>query len=302
MQRTFSVRDSEYPYASNWFDYAGTQMHYLDEGEGVPVLLLHGNPTWSFLYRKVIRQLDGRCRAIAPDYPGFGFSGHPPDYGYTAAEHASAVGALIEHLRLDRFLLVLQDWGGPIGMAVAQRWPQSVAGLVIANTWCWKVDLLSMRLFSLLMGGPLGRYLILHRNLFADRIMKAALRQSGDPDESVLAAYRAPFPTPASRMGTAVFPREINAAGEWLASLEQGLGALQGVPVEFVWGMRDPLFRNPGIMQRWLRHFPDAPVTRLEDAGHFLQEDRPDAIAEAVLRLADPVTPPSALGQPRPLR
>ena len=90
-QRPFSVDMNEYPFKSHWFEQDGTFMHYLDEGEGLPVLLFHGNPTWSFLYRKVIKQLDGTCRAIAPDYPGFGMSQHPIDYGYTPEEHAGWV-------------------------------------------------------------------------------------------------------------------------------------------------------------------------------------------------------------------
>lgn len=283
--RPFTVPESEYPFESRWFDYGDAAMHYLDEGEGMPVLLLHGNPTWSFLYRKVILDLGGNCRAIAPDYPGFGFSGHPAGYGYTPPEHAQAIGSLIDHLGLDEFILVMQDWGGPIGMAVAETRPEAVKGMVVCNTWCWPADLPVMRLFSRLMGSALGRYLILRHNLFADRLMAGALRQSGSPGQEVLAIYREPFPTPEARMGTYVFPREIIGAGDWLADLERGLPVLKHVPVEFVWGMRDPIFNNPKVLRRWLRHFPDSPVDRLADAGHFLQEDRPEAIAAAVNRL-----------------
>jgi haloalkane dehalogenase len=184
MQRPFSVPESEYPFESHWFDYRGSALHYLDEGEGLPVLLLHGNPTWSFLYRKVIPGLGSRCRAIAPDYPGFGFSAHPPDYGYTPKEHAEAVIALIDHLDLREFVIVGQDWGGPIGIAVAQALSRSVKGLVVCNTWCWRADVPMMRLFSRAMGGALGRYLILRHNFFADRLMKGALRQSGASEAS----------------------------------------------------------------------------------------------------------------------
>lgn len=285
--RKFDIPVSEYPFRSNWMPFRTAQLHYVDTGEGMPVILLHGNPTWSFLYRNVIREIAPFCRAIAPDYPGFGYSGHPPGYGYTAAEHAEAILALIDHLQLDRFMLVVQDWGGPIGMSVATRRSASVAGLVICNTWSWPLDGWSVKLFSSVLGGPIGRWLILKHNFFAKRMMTAALAHSRAPSPVVCGAYTAPFPDPDSRMGTHVFPRELTAARNWLVQLESALPCLKDVPAEFVWGMKDPLFRRPEFLRRWQRYFPDAPVEQLQDAGHFLQEDRPDRVAAAVLRLLD---------------
>lgn len=288
MERRFEVDPQLYPFESHWHTSGGAPLHYLDEGKGPAVLMLHGNPTWSFAYRNVIRELSGRCRAIAPDYPGFGLSGHPEGYGYSPAEHAAAVGELVDALALDRFVLVAQDWGGPIGMAIAAARPERVAGFVIGNTWCWGTTP-SMWLFSKLLGGALGRYLILRHNLFADALVKGALAGDPEPDPRVLAAYTAPFPDAESRVGTWQLPRAITRERRWIRSVEARLDPLRDRPVELIWGERDPLFSKPSFDTRWREHFPAANTERIPDAGHFVQEDRPDRVAAAVVRVLERV-------------
>ncbi len=282
-KRSFSVNPSEYPFESHWFGRNGSFMHYLDEGEGLPVIMLHGNPTWSFLYRKVVKQLDGVCRSIALDYPGFGFSSHPPSYGYTPKEHAEWVDALIDHLALERFVLVVQDWGGPIGLSIAVNRPDQVAGLVICNTFGWPMDGALPRIFSAVLGGSIGKYLILRYNFF----VKPLAAFSGLNSSEDFRAYIDPFPTPPSRMGTYVFPREIVGSADWLASIESKLHLLVDKPVELVWAMKDPAFGNKETIARWHSYFPDAPVDRILDAGHYLQEESPDRVAAGVRRLLD---------------
>jgi haloalkane dehalogenase len=280
--RRFLVDNVDYPFEDHWLDRRGVALHYVDHGSGVPVLMLHGNPTWSYLYRKVIRHVEGSCRSIAPDYPGFGYSDHPPGYGYTPQEHAEWVNALLDHLHLDRFVLVVQDWGGPIGLSVAVRNPDRVAGLVVCNTWCWAPDF-SARAFSVLMGGArLGRWLQLKRNFFARRIVPAGIIKRENKAPAVLKAYCDPFPTPESRQGTWVFPRSIRSESVWLQSTEAELPALQGKPVEMVWAMKDPAFGKERYIARWKSHFPNASVDRVEHAAHYLQEDCPDRVAEAI--------------------
>ena len=283
-ERKFVVSRELYPFADHWFDYRGAAIHYVDEGKGMPVLMLHGNPTWSFLYRDVIKDVKDVCRAIAPDYPGFGFSEHPKDYGYTAREHSAAVEALIDHLRLDRFVLVVQDWGGPIGLSIAAKRPDAIAGLVILNTWAWPSHG-GMLLFSHLMGDAFGRWLHRRFNFFAKKIVPSGIATASRKTAEVLKAYTDPFPTPESRIGTWVFPREIRINNDWLAETERGLSQLRGKPVEMVWAMKDPAFAKKPIMDHWQSIFPGAPIERIEHARHFIQEDAPDRIAAAIRRV-----------------
>lgn len=287
--RRFDVPVSLYPFEDRWLDRGGSCMHFVDTGpEGggsdPTVLLLHGNPTWSFLYREVVSDLRLRHRCVAPDYPGFGLSDHPAGYGYTPREHAGWIGALVDELDLDDVVLVVHDWGGPIGLAVGLERIDRLAGIVLTNTWCWSADW-RMRLFSRLMGGErIGRFLQLRLNFFVRGVM--ALSGGSPLSARVRAAYAAPFPTSRSRLGTWVFPREIRRSDEWLRYLEDGLGELAGIPVEIVWARRDPAFGIGRYLDRWRRHFPEARVSELPDAGHYLQEDRPDAVARAVRRVA----------------
>jgi len=129
--------------------------------------MFHGNPTWSFLYRNVIKELGGQFRCVAVDYPGFGLSERPSGYGYTAAEHGQVIGQLVDHLDLNGFIVVGQDWGGPIGMTVALERAERVAGLVFANTWYWPAQG-SLATFSVVMSTPPAQWLILQRNAFVN--------------------------------------------------------------------------------------------------------------------------------------
>lgn len=284
VERRFDVDPELYPFESHWHPVGDSALHYLDEGDGPTVVLLHGNPTWSFSYRAVVRQLAQRCRCIVPDYPGFGLSGHPTGYAYSPAEHAAAIGGLLDALGLERVHLVVQDWGGPIGMAVATEQPDRIAGFVIANTWCWEPTP-SMWLFSKLLGGAVGRYWILQHNLFADTLLRGSLAEA--TDRRVLDAYTAPFPDAASRIGTWRFPGAITRDQTWIRRIERHLGAVGDRPAELLWGERDLLFSKPGFEARWSRHFPDSASERIPDAGHVVQEERPDRVAAAVLRLLD---------------
>src|SRR6185503_14818926 len=145
---TFKPDPTLYPFRSRWLDSSVGRVHYIDEGEGPAILFLHGNPTWSFLYRGVVTRLRRRFRCVAVDYPGFGLSEHPDDYGYTPPEHADVVSELIEALDLRGLTIVGHDWGGPIGMKAALDHADRMRGLVMSNTWYWPADRWSMKAFS----------------------------------------------------------------------------------------------------------------------------------------------------------
>jgi haloalkane dehalogenase len=269
-----------YPFASRFADVAGCRIHYIDEGSGPALLLLHGNPTWSFLYRQVVLQLRDRHRCIAVDHPGFGLSAAPAGYGYTPAEHADVLEKLLLELDLRDVTMMVQDWGGPIGFAVATRHPERFAGFVIGNTWAWPKSDVGTQLFSRLLGGPIGRRLILNHNVFVERILPGGVRRT-TLTERVMNAYRGPFPTPASRRPTAVFPREILASRPFLAHIEGDLPKLRDRPALLVWPTKDVAFRERE-RRRWEQLFPDHQTVLLEGAGHYIQEDAPGEIVAAI--------------------
>jgi haloalkane dehalogenase len=269
-----------FPFASGTTEAGGARVHHVDEGRGPVLLLLHGNPTWSFLWRDVISGLRDRFRCVAVDLPGFGLSAAPPGYGFTPREHAAVVEALVDALDLRDVTLVVQDWGGPVGFAVATRRPERFARLVVLNTWAWPMRRPDGVLFSKALGSTVGRRLIQQRNAFVEWVLPAGVRR-GPLAPEVLDAYRGPFPTPASRLPTWVLPREITASAPFLAEVEHGLPALRDRPALILWPDGDPAFRHSD-RRRWEGLLPDHRTVVVERAGHYVQEDAPDQLVAAI--------------------
>jgi haloalkane dehalogenase len=274
------VPEQLYPFESHFAQIDGAQLHYVDEGSGAPLLLLHGNPTWSFLYREIIKGLSDRFRCVAVDYPGFGLSRAAPGYEFTPAEHSRIVEQLLLQLDLSDVTMMVQDWGGPIGLALATRHPDRFVAFVIGNTWAWPKSDPGTQIFSRVMGGPIGGYLILRRNFFVEKIIPGGVKRKRLSD-AVMDAYRGPFPTPQSRRPLHVFPHEILAGRPFLTEIERGLPALRERPALLVWPTRDFAFREPE-RRRWEEVFPNHRTVVLEGAGHYIQEDGPEEIVGAI--------------------
>lgn len=288
MQRPFDVDASEYPFKDHWMPYRDGMIHYVDEGQGPVILLLHGNPTWSYLYRNVIKELSGECRLIALDYPGLGMSRAPSDYGYTPKEHSEAVTEFIRRLNLKEFVLVVQDWGGPIGFNYAVRHRENLRGIVVMNTWAWPATLPAMKLFSFAMGGwPFGYWLQTRRNFFAKKIVPHGIYHSEKITDILRRAYTDPFPTPKSRKPTWVFPRQIRKARPWLAEIEAKLPVLSNLPAQILWGMKDSAGFPPEEMAKWQGYLKLNETESLDDASHYVQEDRPDRVVASIRRVLE---------------
>lgn len=269
-----------FPYAQRRIELGGHELAYIDEGEGPPLLMLHGNPTWSFVYRDVIGGLRDRFRCIAPDLPGFGFSTAATGFGFRPAEHSRVIERLVDALDLRAVTLMVQDWGGPIGLAAATRHPERFSALILLNTFAWPVNGdFHFEYFSRLMGGPIGKVLITHANAFVNLLVPAGIRR-GKPSPGVMAAYRGPFARREDRRPTHVFPREILRSREFLAEVEQGLSRLRDLPTLILWGDRDIAFRDTE-RKRFEQLFPRHKTVVLAGAGHFVQEDAADEIIEA---------------------
>jgi pimeloyl-ACP methyl ester carboxylesterase len=282
-----------WPFEPRWTGAQGERLHHVDEGPraGRPVVMLHGNPAWSYLYRRFIPALvDAGHRAIAVDLLGFGRSDKPHDRAaYEVGAHASRVGALLDALEIHDACLVVHDWGGPIGLPWAVARPDRVGRLMVLNT------------FAPRLPGPMGRALTLRAlrargvgeviatvrdGLTEDFLLRAGVRHRDQLDENAKLAYRAPHPDRASRTAILAFPRQVPLSSDTpVAALTRATADglerhFRGRPATICWGMRDILFREP-VLDLWRRLLPDADVVRVGDAGHFIQEDAHErAIAE----------------------
>jgi len=275
-----------YPFAPHYRVWEGMRMHHLDEGSGEPILLLHGEPTWSYLYRRMIPVLAARFRVIAPDYLGFGRSDKPlriEDYTYDL--HSASIRALVEDLDLRHITVVVQDWGGPIGLRVATELPDRFARLVVLNTGLfasrnWPTPgFMEWRNFAERVGldMPVGR------------IIQSAT--ATELDDATLAAYEAPWPVRESKVGVAAFPLlvPISADDPNAAAMLHVMEALRGwdIPALVCWSDGDPVF-PPKAGEAMARLLPGArgEVKALTGASHMLQEDKGEEIARLILEFA----------------
>jgi haloalkane dehalogenase len=270
-------------------DLKGVRYRYRDHGAGEPVVMLHGNPTWSFFYRDLIRGLRDDYRTIAPDHVGCGLSDKPGDdrYDYTLSRRVDDLEALLEHLGLGEGLtLVLHDWGGMIGMAYAHRHPERIKRLVLLNTAAFRPPPgkrlpWSLRLCRAPLLGPL---LVRGLNLFCRGAQRVCVRRRLPPD--VRAAYLAPYDSWANRIAVLRFVQDIplrpgDRAYDLLVQVEQGLERFRGLPILICWGERDFVFDGL-IREEWQRRFPEAEVHRFPEAGHYVLEDAGDQIVPLV--------------------
>jgi len=282
-----------FPFAPHYHRINGFEMHYVDEGRGEPVILLHGDPTWGYLWRACIPPIARGRRCIVPDHMGMGKSGVPDrPYPYRLEHHIANFESLMGRLDLRDVTVVVHDWGGPVGVGWVVRHPERIKRLVLTNTWA----------FAPWPGGPLPRLLeiirsdrgekfVLERNGYLEPALLGTTHHPESLTPAVLNAYRAPYPTPASRRALLCWSRDIPVVetdpsfGE-MKRIERGLAQLAAVPTLLVWGMRDPVL-GPDVLRMWQRLFPSAECLEIDDASHFLQEDAGERVADRIVQFLD---------------
>lgn len=282
-----------YPFEDKYVELPdGRLMHYIEAGQGgmrrPTFLLLHGNPTWSFLYRRFVEPLSHVGRVVAPDHIGFGRSDHPADPEYhTLERHIENLTAFVERLDLKRVIPVVQDWGGPIGLGWAARNRERLRALVILNTWAF-TDARPKRLpawFRMMRSKRVGQYLFGSHNLFVEQFIPRFTHTELSDD--VMEGYRHPFNSRAGRQAIVAFPRMIpDRPGhpEWatLTAVQDALPKLD-VPALILFAKDDPVFR-PADAAMFHRLLPHAEAPRYFDgAGHYLQEDVPHGIIGEII-------------------
>jgi len=250
-------------------------MHYLDEGEGPAVLMVHGNPTWSFFYRNVVLKLRSAHRCIVPDHIGCGLSDKPQDFAYRLDNHIANLKQLIEALQLESFHLVVHDWGGAIGMAVAEHFHDKVGKIQILNTAAFRSKRIPLRI-NVCRLPFVGEIWIRGCNGFAGAATSMAVARR--LPKAVKQGFVFPYDNWANRIATHRFVVDIPLTAQHpsyatLARIEQHLNTLQHKPMQIIWGGQDFCF-NDHFLTEWKERFPHATVHYFDDAGHYVLEDR----------------------------
>jgi haloalkane dehalogenase len=272
----------EYPFAPHYFTTPAGRIHYVDEGLGEPVVMVHGTPEWSFIYRRLIRCMSAQYRCIAPDHLGFGLSDKPAAWSYLPADHADNLQALIDHLELSDMTLIVHDYGGPVGVSYAINRPENVRRIVIMNSWMWSLQgdpaYERARLFS----GALGRFAY-ERLAFSPRVMMPlAMGDRSKLTRAIHRQYLEALPTPQARHGTWVLARELLGSSVWYDQLWRQRSRIQHLPALILWGMKDFAFKAKEL-ERWREVFPNASVQTYREIGHFVQEELGAQICEPVM-------------------
>lgn len=280
-----SSLQSEYPFSPRRFvTPRNAAMSYLDQGRGEVVVMLHGNPTWSFFYRNLVRELSPGFRCIVPDHIGMGLSEKPADYSYRLQTRIEDIEALLDSLGVTAFHLVVHDWGGAIGMGLATRRPGSIKSIVVLNTAAFPSQRIPTSIAACRLP-LLGELIVRGFNGFAGPAVSMAMSgRSLSPAEKQ--GYLLPYDSWANRIAVHRFVADIplekdHPSRACLEAIARGLEGLRGKPILILWGGRDFCF-NDSFYEEWVRRFPEARTRRFERAGHYVLDDAGAPALEAI--------------------
>jgi pimeloyl-ACP methyl ester carboxylesterase len=277
-----------YPFEGSYLNLNGLRLHYLDEGEGDPVVMVHGNPTWSIYYRNLVNALRGSYRTVVPDHMGCGLSDKPDDAHYDSplAQRVDDLEALLSHLKInEKITLILHDWGGMIGMGYAAPHPESIHRLVLLNTSAFHkpVGKPFPWLLWLCRNTGIGAFLIYKLNAFSRTAARICCKRNPMPRE-IREAYISPYEE--NSIATLRFVQDIplksgDRSFDTVTEIQEKLSLFRKVPVLVCWGEKDFVF-DKHFLKEWIRIFPQAEVHRFPDCGHYVLEDATEEIADLV--------------------
>jgi pimeloyl-ACP methyl ester carboxylesterase len=275
---------SLYPFRHQMFGHEDGNMHYIDEGAGAPLLFVHGTPSWSFEWRRAILMLRERYRCIAPDHLGFGLSDKPVHDRLLPRDHTNRLGCLISALDLRDVTLVVHDFGGPIATPLVVRDGSRFRRVVIANTWAWPMDHDRRgRLLMRLVRSPLGRLMYSAFNASPRWLVPASFADPRRLTAHVHRHYLGPFNDRHSRRAPWTLGAHLVDSNAFAPELRDVMHTLRRVPTSIIWGREDRMIAA-SVLAEWQRLLPHAPVSTLSDAGHFPQEECPEAFFAALQR------------------
>jgi pimeloyl-ACP methyl ester carboxylesterase len=272
---------AQFPFHHQWMDVDGGKAHYIDQGFGEPVVFLHGLPTWSFVYRHLIRGLSTDYRCIAPDMIGFGLSDKPADWSYSPRDQVSNLERLLDRLELDRVTLVMQDYGVGIGTAYALENLPRIKGLVVMNGVCWDIkDDPAADRIAKIAAGACGKMLLATINNWP-KIVRRTFADRSKYTEAFDRAIAGPTLNKEDRVGMWKTAKAIGASGPFFDEAWRRRKELADLPMQFIWGMKDPVYGEK-FLNKWWHEFPLCPVERLASAGHLPMEEKPAEVLQVI--------------------
>lgn len=290
MVTDFSISKDIYPFEGKYLDLTDIKYHYLDEGTGDPVVMIHGNPSWSIYYRNLVKALKNEYRCIVPDHIGCGFSDKPSDenYEYTLEQRVNDLEMLLQYLNIhENITLVVHDWGGMIGMAYASRYPKAIKRIVLLNTAAFLLPSSKKLPFSLKVfrNTAIGENLIKHFNAFSVGASVVGCTRNLMSKE-MREAYRAPYNSVENRIATIRFVQDIpleegDKSYDMVFDVQEKLSQFKDLPVLMCWGMKDFVF-DKHFLNEWLKYIPDAKVHKFDDCGHYILEDASDEVIKLI--------------------
>lgn len=272
-----------YPFSPKKITIQGQSLSYLDEGQGKVIVMLHGNPTWSFYYRNLIKTLRNRYRIIVPDHMGCGLSDKPQNYPYTLKTHINNLEALLRECNIERYSLVVHDWGGAIGMGLSVRCPERLESVVVLNTAAFRSPNIPLRI-RICRIPLLGDIIVRGFNGFARGALTMAVAHKMKPD--VARGYLEPYDSWANRVALLRFVQDIprtpkDRSWQTLVDIENKLEQLKNIPMLVLWGGQDFCFTR-NFYHEWLKRFPHAEKHFFPNGGHYVLEDIFDKIAPLI--------------------
>tara|TARA_R110001583_G_scaffold743_2_gene6794 strand:+ start:5262 stop:6143 length:882 start_codon:yes stop_codon:yes gene_type:complete len=287
--------DSLLPFKRNYLDLNGQQYHYLNEGSGEPVVMVHGNPSWCFYYRNLVAELSTQYQCIVPDHIGCGLSEKPSDkdYDYTLEQRIDDLETLLEHLNIKQNItLVVHDWGGMIGMGYAARYPERIKRLVILNTAAFNLP--KSKKFPIPLwicrNTYLGTVLVRGFNAFSSIASYVGVKRNKMPTE-IRKAYVAPFNSWKNRISTLRFVQDIpllphHRNYQLVESIDKSLQHFQNIPTVICWGLQDFVF-DKHFLALWKQKMPHAQINEFADCGHYILEDASNEVIDIVKTFMD---------------
>ena len=279
------IWQQEYPYESKFFDQNGIQQHYVDEGQGEPILMVHGNPTWSFYYRHLLAEFRETHRVIAVDHVGCGLSDKPQKYRYRLHQHVDNLKRIVNHLKLEDTTLVVHDWGGPIGLGMYIHLVHRFKKIVLLNTGAFIPKSIPFGL-QLARWPLIGKIGVRGLNLFCKKALQTAVADPGCLSDITKQGLLAPYNNWKNRVAIHQFVldiplKESHPSYGFLKLVQDGLVKLEEVKVKMIWGMQDWVFTG-NVLKEMEKRIPHASVHRIENAGHYVLEEARDEVIDQI--------------------